>query len=356
MADLSIARVRASYRMASQDGVWVSRLVKSTEAAAPDARGYLPLLTMHHLIRIVHEVRRLLRAPEPFGTPAHAARLSQELVDDGTARTRSKLLNDKKKTAAQVFSDVDTANQDAYDLFLQPRFRFLLPFAKDLGIVRVDGFVASSTTGISYRSTVAPDTAGSDMLARSSRWGNDIRVLLEAAPGLTPQTEGLFNFSGLSVTSTDYKSKDFLVDRYGALTASQKLTLLLIEGDMNTSLHYFPLAEVGSQESVFRMRLADLVHDLSSLSKMVDAAQPGEFDPVLPVLRSDAAQRVIDPKGRLVRNLAVHYALTDPNIHLRPDRSMLGLVEAVYPGMTWEQLNADMLEVTQKLSTALAQW
>lgn len=149
MADLSDARVRASYTMASQDGVWVSRVVKSTGAARTAVRGYLPLLTIHHLIRIVHEVRRLLRAPEPFGTPAHAARLSPELVDDGTARTRSKLLDDKKKTAAAVFSDVDATNQDAYDFFLQPRFKFLLPCAKELAIVRANGFVVSSTTGFS---------------------------------------------------------------------------------------------------------------------------------------------------------------------------------------------------------------
>lgn len=356
MTSASNARVQASYAMATQDGVWASRLVASTQAAAPAARGYLSLLSIHHIIRIVHEVRRLLCAPEPFGKPAHAARLSQGLVDDWTARTRSKLLDDKKKTGAQIFSQVDTANQDAYDYFLRPRFRFLRPFAKDLGIVRVNGTVAASTTGISYRSTVAPDTAGSDMRARSSGWGNDIRVLLDANPNLTSPIEGLFDFSGLSVNSTDYKSKDFFADRYGALTSSQKLTLLLIEGDVNTSLHYLPQTEVGSPEPVFRMRLADLVHDLSTLSKMADASQPGEFAPVLPILRSDAAQHLIGPKGRMVRNLAVHYAITDPTVHPRPDRPMFGLVEAVYPGMTWEHLNADILEVTQQLSTALAEW
>lgn len=98
-----------------------------------------------------------------------------------------------------------------------------------------------------------------------------------------------------------------------------KALLLLIEGDLNTSLQLIPCTGTGHEQAVFRAQ-------------------------------------TVTAEGRLLRNRCMHYEITDPKI--RPDLSlpMFGLVEAVAPGTTWHDHGAGVLTAMSRLADCLGAW
>uniref|UniRef100_UPI00311F5116 hypothetical protein n=1 Tax=Brooklawnia sp. TaxID=2699740 RepID=UPI00311F5116 len=110
---------------------------------------------------------------------------------------------------------------------------------------------------------------------------------------------------------------------------------------------------------VFRARMTTIYHSLTAVAAIMDR-HPGlagaVAEQIRDVLTDAGAQRILGREGKQVRNRCVHYSIHDTSLILQPRLPMFGLVEAVYPGMTWGDMNRDVLTTTEALAGALSKW
>ncbi len=350
--------------MLAEDARWVTDIVMSAQKYS-NAKAYPALLLGHHFVRIAYEGAAAIRSSNPHvGWPP----FSDLLTDQYAAITKrgrhvSKLLDDTKKSSDEVLSDLAAVLAKNSDAFLNKAPMWFRRRETDMGLYHMNGSILGASIPMSYRLDIDPgdqkSLSGGPISGISEEWGSTIGVL-SAADLRPPDMNGHIDLSRCEITTSNELASRFLEDKYEAkFPIEVKALMLLLEGDLNTNRWFLPATEAGHELTVFRARTATVYHSLSALRKIErrfsELDSPGMRD-LRSLLSGASAGRLMSREAALVRNRCVHYEINTLNIQLDPSRPMSGIIEAVYPGNTWENFNDDVLNVTEQLAEHLSEW
>lgn len=355
----------AARSMIAEDARWGMDVVLSGQEVGAIS-GYLPLLLGHHWVRIAYEGARALRSHDWYvGVPALADML-QDRYAAITARGRhaAKLLDDTKKGYDQVLIELDRLLEDHHAELTGKTFRWLRGLETDLGIYYCGDMVAGATLPVAYR--LGLEVADGGMIAGqaaravSEEWGATLAVLGAAALDPSEPAATIDFRHACAIGYRDHLASRYFRGRFEAgFGNGLRALLLLIEGDLNTARALLPHTAFGHEQPVFRARTITLYHALTALQRI--AERHGSLDTpglraLRAMLRDSPTRRLLSREGKFVRNRCMHYEITDPTIQPDASRPMFGLVEAVYPGHTWEEFYADVATVTCRLADCLDSW
>lgn len=354
----------AARRLVAEDARWVADIAFSSQRAG-ECRAYPALLLGHHFVRIAFEGARAVRSANPHvGWPLFADLLKEEFADiTQRARHVSKLLDDNRKSYEEVLSDLHGVYEHNNRTLTGNAPRYLRWLETDLGVYSMGDSVVGSSIPMAYRLGLDPSRStiisGESVSAVSEEWGSTMAVLMVTALE-QPIKDGVLTLGGCGVSSRDRLAKRYLDRCYEPeFPIELKLLLLMIEGDLNTNRLYLPLTQAGHEMPVFRARVVTLYHSLTSVQRVLTRYL--QLDTVgmrslRGLLADGPTRRILSSGGRQVRNRCVHYQMDDPAILPNLTLPMFGLVEAVCPGMTWEEFNKDVADVSDRLSEALSGW
>jgi hypothetical protein len=327
--------------------------------------GYVPLVMGHHFVRIAYEGTIAIRSGNPrVGIPVLAALLQDKYAAITTrAQHLTKLLDNTKKSYTEVLTDLASEMKVHHGALTGNAFRVMRWLETDLGLYFLDRATIGATIPLAYRLGLNPvhtsSISGADLLAVSEEWGGTLVVLGAAALDASEPTPTL-DLSDVRIGYRDRLAAKYLLARVDPQFPPElKVLLLLIEGDLNTARLLLPRTSPGHEGAVFRAQVITAYHCVSALQQICDTYTARDT-PGLRRLRSllsdEPTLRLLSPDGTKVRNRSVHYEISDPAIVPDPARPMYGLVEAVYPGLTWEAFDTNVREVITRVAELLADW
>lgn len=365
--DSSAAALRgwAARQMVAEDARWGMDVVLSGRQAI-DIEGYIPLLLGHHMVRIAYEGVLMLRSPNPHvGVPKLAA-LLRERYAAITARARhvTKLLDDTNKSYDDVLLDLESVLAEHHNRLTGNTFRWARWLETDLGLFCCEEKLAGATVPTAYRLglniTDAGTISGEDLLAVSEEWGGTLVVLGAAALDGGAPTATIDFTRSCGITYRNQLASRYFPRRFEPdFPDSLKALLLLIEGDLNTARTLLLHTAADHVQPAFRARTITVYHSLTALKQIADRYPQRDTAGMLglrALLADGPTRRLLSPDGRKVRNRCMHYPLNDPAVLINPSLPMFGIVEAVYPGNTWERFNTDVASVTDRIADHLGGW
>jgi hypothetical protein len=362
--DLEELRAFVCRAILAEDSRWAMDVILST-GRVDHLSGYVPLVVGHHFIRIAYEGAIAVQSGNPRVGIPELARLLQPEYETITARARhlTKLLDNTKKSYAEVLTDLASELKVHHESLTGNSMRAVRWLEKDLGLYYLDRAAIGATTPIAYRLGLHPTRSQSisnaDLLAVAEEWGRTLVILGAAALDPNEPTSTL-ELSDIRIGHRDRLASRYLSTRFDPQFSPElKALVLLIEGDLNTSRLLLPRTSLGHEGAVFRAQVVTAYHCLSALQQICDAfaaRDTGGLRRLRSLLSDEPTQRLLSPGGTKVRNRSVHYEMNDPTIIPDLARPMYGLVEAVYPGRTWETFDTDIREVTSRAAECLADW
>lgn len=349
--------------MIAEDARWGMDVILSGQSG--DISGYLPLLLGHHWVRIAYEGARVLRSPDPAtGVPA-LAELLRDRYAAITARGRhaAKLLDDTKKGYDHVLAELDAVLDEHNAQLTGNASRWLRRLETDLGLYTISGKVAGASISAGYRLGLelgdGGRIAGEAIGAVSEEWGGTLAVLGAAALEARPPSVTL-DLERANIGYRDRLAAKYFRGRFGQdYGLGLKSVLLLVEGDLNTSVHLLPITATGHETAVFRARTVTLYHALTAVRQVLDRDVGPDTAPLraLRGLLDDApAARLLSNEGRQVRNVCVHYVIRTRGLPLDWSLPMFGLIESLFPGNTWQGFDDDLIDTARRLSECLDNW
>jgi hypothetical protein len=348
----------------AEDARWAMDAALSS-ATAPEFMGPAGLILTHHFVRIAYEGAIAIRSPNPnVGVPALAALLSDTFAElTARARHLTKLLDNTKKTYVDVLSELSQELAAHRKALKGYAIRPLQWLQRDLGLCYADGFMVGATIALAYRLGLDPTQPvsmwGADLGAVTKEWGGTLAVLGAAALDPTEPTATL-DLTGIRIVYENRRADGYLETRFDSQFPPELKTLiLLVEGDLNTSRVVLPLTANGHMNAVFRARAVTAYHSLSALRRISDhygTSNSSGLRSLRVILSGEPAQRILSAGGEKVRNRSVHYEMNDPAILPDLTRPMNGIVEAVFPGQSWEGFERDIRSVTERTAEHLADW
>ena len=354
----------AARKSLAEDARWAADTVLSGNGI-PEFRPYVGLLLGHHFVRIAYEGAAALRSGNPHvGIPILAALLNDTFAQI-TARARhlTKMLDNKKKSYADILSDLAAELEEHHDALAGKAVRAARWLETDLGLYFVDGALVGATVPIAYRLGMNPAQPavmwGADRNAITKEWGATLAVLGAATFDLSEQ-EATLDLTGIHVTHRDRRADRYLAGRFDPQFSPElKLLILMIEADLNTARLILPRTARGHRNAEFRARTVTCYHCLSALRRICDQhpnLNTKGLTGLRAVLTDAPAQRLLSPIGEKVRNRCVHYEMNDPAIIPDLARPMNGLVEAICSGWSWESFDQDVREITERSAELLTRW
>jgi hypothetical protein len=351
--------------MLAEDARWAMDVILSGQQASKIS-GFIPLLMGHHFVRIAHEGAIALRSPNShLGVPELADLLrGQYGAITARARHTTKLLDDTKKSYEEVLFDLGDILGEHNARLTGNAFRWARWLETDLGLYLCQGRLAGATVPAAYRLgldvTDSGTISGEDLRAVSEEWGGTLVVLGAAALDSSTPTATLDLERECKITYRDKKSSQYFRRRFESeFPSSIKVLLLLIEGDVNTALTLLPQTAAGHEQSSFRARTITMYHSLTALQRVLDRYPSLDTNWVrkLGSLLADApTRRLLSPEGRQVRNRCMHYELRDPRVRIDLSLPMFGIVEAVYPGNSWDRFERDLSSVARRVADHMHDW
>lgn len=350
--------------MLAEDARWVADVVLSANKWA-GAMPYPALLLGHHFVRIAYEGAIAIRSLNPHVGWKPLADLLTDQYAAITKRARhvTKLLDDTKKGYEGVLEDLAKSLNSNQETFMGKAPRWLRWLEADLGLHFINDSLVGASIPMAYRLDLEPSDkrsiSGAPLRAVSEEWGGTMMALSAAdlrEPDLTPTLD----LSKCKVKYRNHVASTYLSGKYEReFSDPLKILVLMVEGDLNTMREFLPLTATRHEQATFRARTVTVHHALSALRQveqrfaMLDT--PGMRG--LRILLSDSpTRRLMCREAALVRNRCVHYEMNDPAIQLDPTLPMSGVVEAVYPGNTWERFDEDVAGVMERFSDHLATW
>jgi hypothetical protein len=354
----------AARKNLAEDARWAADTVLSG-IKIPEFEPYVGLLLSHHFVRIAYEGAIAIRSANPHvGVPQLAALLDDTFAQiTAQARHLTKLLDNKKKSYADILSEFAAAREKHRNAFTGKAVRLARWLETDLGLYFVDGALVGATVPIGYRLGLDPEQSGfmwgANLAAITKEWGSALAVLSAAAFDFSEPTATL-DLAAIRVIRKDRRAQRYVSGRFDSqLPTGLKLLILLIEGDLNTARLILPPTAGGHQSAEFRARAVTCYHCLSALKRICEQ-YPGlhtrGLSSLREILNGAPAQRLLSPTGEKIRNRSVHYETNDPAIIPDLGRPMSGLVEAICSGRTWDSFDQDVREVTDRLAGSLGEW
>ncbi|WP_410645900.1 hypothetical protein [Amycolatopsis sp. lyj-346] len=359
-------RGHAARQMLEEDARWAMDVVLSGQEAGGDNAAYLPLLLGHHFVRIAYEGAILLRSPRPHvGIPELAVLLNEQYAEiTAMARHATKLLDDTQKSDDDVLSELEQILEDHHNRLTGNTFRWARWLESDIGLFLCQDRLIGATVPTAYRLgldiTNVGTISGEDLRAVSEEWGATMAVLGVAALNTGRPTATIDLSHGFEINYRDRRVSRYFRHRFEPeFPSSLKALLLLIEGDLNTARTVLPRTTVNHEQAGFRARTITLYHSLTALKRVL-ARYPGtntaETRGLQVLLEDPATLRLLSSGGRQVRNRCMHYEMSNPALHLDLSLPMFGIIEAVYPGNSWDQFDRDVTSVTSRVADLLGSW
>jgi hypothetical protein len=354
-------RARVCRKILSEDARWAMDVILSA-SNVDHLSAYVPLIVGQHFIRIAHEGMIAIRSEDPrVGVPALASLLEDKYAAV-TARSRhlTKLLDNTKKSFGEVLSDLASEMELHHQVMTGSSIPAVEP---DLGLYYFDHSTIGATIPIAYRLGLNPASrsliSGEDLQAVSEEWGGTLAVLGAADFDASAPTPTL-DLSDIRIDYHDRPASEYLPSWFDSQFPPElKILLLLIEGDLTTSRLFLPRTSPGHEGAVFRAQVVTAYHCLSALQKICDTYTHQDtrgLRSLRSFLSEEPAQDLLSSGGNKVRNRSVHYEIKDPAIVPDLAKPMYGLVEAVYPGHTWERFDTNIHEVTNRAAEILTDW
>lgn len=351
--------------MLAEDARWAMDVVLSSRKAS-DIEGYVPLLLGHHFVRIAYEGAAAIQSPNPHVGIHQLASLLRGQYAAITARTRhlTKLLDDTKRSFDDVLVDLERILEAHHNRFIGNTFWWARWLETDLGLYFCEGRLAGATVPTAYRLRLeiadGGTTSGEDLRAVSEEWGGTLVVLGGATLDASAPTATIDLKRACEITFQDRRSSRYFRRRFDSdFPDSIKALLLLIEGDLNTALTLLPHTATGHEQPVFRARTITLYHSLTALQRISErnpSLETAWARGLRALLADTPIRRLLSREGRNVRNRCMHYELRDPTVRIDPSRPMFGIIEAVYPGNSWERFERDVASVTSRVADYLGEW
>jgi hypothetical protein len=360
--DLRGAAARA---MLAQDARWVG----DAWLSGREVSGWLSVMFMGHGARIVYEGSLALRSADPaVGVPNIANELTArhgEVV--GRSRHAGKLLDDTKKSFEDLEQEL-AGFYVAHHAEFTGSLRWFVRWLKvnDLGICRdPNGLILFSTIAGQFRlglpSEVRLDEAGPIMFEVARELGQALSLLVHA-DGQALEVEASVDYGPVgNLIDDDRRAVEYLEERYDpAFTFETKLLLLMVEGEIGMTHVVLPATEAGHEEAVFRARIVSTYHAVRAVDELLgrhpDAWSKGAR--AARDLLSDADVRgwLGSPGIRQVRNRCMHYEIRDKALVLDPSAPMFGIVEALNPGLSFEDVDRQTGEIARRLVEVLHGW
>lgn len=351
--------------MIAQDARWIIDALLSAQNRSTSSAVTLALLG--HASRIAYEGSVAIRSKDPnLGVPDLAAMLPDRHADVITrARHATKLLDDNKKT----YQDLLTAMADYYALhhaeFTGNAVRFARPFETDLGLFVASSRVLLGTIPLQFRLGIAPTVTIGDLGPLMYKVAEDqgsVLAVLAAADDDTVAPSPTIDYTPLGrISEKDRKTHKYLERRYDpTLPIEAKLLLLMVEGEVATTHLVLPLTEKGHKEAVFRARTVSLFHALRAIETVLSkypAASSAKTNCVRSLMAESATRRLLDDRGaRKIRNRCMHYQILEKSLRFEPNLPMHGIVESLYAGQSFHQLNVAVRAVVGRVAEVLAGW
>lgn len=358
---------QAARFMVAQDARWIADALQSTQRHRSGS-GWLPLVLNGHSARIVYEGSAALLSPDPnVGVPPLAALLEDRFADViARARHAGKLLDDTKKSYAQLREELGAFYAAHRQEFSGNAVRLARWLESDLGLFSAPGgkILGSTITG-QFRLGVSSEAGLADLGPRlfevAQEQGGALAVLSAAAGDTTPPLS-TFDYAALGrMVGKDRKAAKYLAGRYDpVMSLETKLLLLMVEGEVNTTDVLLPLTESGHEEAVFRARVVSTFHALRAVEEVLasaPSAQSSGTGRVRALLSEPSTRQMLDDaRARRVRNRCMHYEIRGGSVVLDPHQPMFGIVEALWPERSFEELNADVRAINARLAEALRLW
>jgi len=362
--DPNALRGWAARKNLAEDARWAMDTVLSGNEV-PEFGPYVGLFLSHHFVRIAYEGAAAIRSGNPHvGIPDLAALLNDTFAQiTASARHLTKMLDNKKKSYADTLSEFATELEVHHDALTGKAVRLARWLETDLGLYFVDGALVGATVPIAYRLGLNPAQPaamwGADLNAITKEWGATLAVL--GAATLDPsEPEATLDLAGIRVTHRDRRADRYLEGRFDPqFPLELKLLILMIEGDLNTARLILPRTARGHRNAECRARTVTCYHCLSVLKRISDQypnLNTEGLSGLRAILADAPAQRLLSPTGEKVRNRSVHYEMNDPAIIPDLARPMNGLVEAICSTWSWESLDQDVREITERSAELLARW
>jgi hypothetical protein len=354
----------AARKSLAEDARWATDAILSANET-PQCRPHVALILGHHFVRIAYEGALAIRSTNPnVGIPALADQIEDTFAQI-TARARhlTKMLDNKKKTYADILSELAAEMEAHHDAFTGNAVRLTQWLETDLGLFIVDGAVVGASVPIFYRLGLHPARRGSvwgaDLTAVTGEWGETLSLLGAATLDFS-DPKGTLDLAGVRVTSQDCKADRYLAGRFDPeFPVELKILMLIIEADLNAARLILPHTARGHESAEFRARTVTCYHCLSALERISGqyrTLSTKGLSGLRAILTDAPAQRLLSSAGEKVRNRSVHYEMNDPAIVPDLTRPMNGLVEAVCSNWSWEAFDQDVRKVTERSAELLAGW
>lgn len=348
----------------AEDARWAMDVILSA-GAVDSLSGYVPLIMGHHFIRIAYEGAIAVQSSNSRVGVPELAKILQPEYDTITARARhlTKLLDNTKKSYSEVLADLASEIEAHHEALTGNAIRGVKWLEKDLGVYYLGRSVIGATTPIAYRLGLHPThsqfISNEDLLAVAEEWGRTL-IVLRAINRDPSEPASTLDLSDIHIGARDRLASRYLRSRFDSRFPPElKALLLLIEGDLNASRMLLPHTSRGHEGAVFRAQVVTAYHCLSALQQIRNACTVQDtrgLQRLSSLLSDKSTQRLLSPGGTKVRNRSVHYEMNDPAIIPDLAKPMYGVVEAVYPGRTWEAVDTDIREVTRRAAECLAEW
>jgi len=243
---------------------------------------------------------------------------------------------------------------------------FARRFEPDLSLFSApSGRIVASTIPVQFRAGVQSMVKLSDLgqllFEITKEQGQVLRVLASAAGDSTPPSATVGYAPLGRVAAKNRKAVKYLADRYDPVFPTEtKLLLLMVEGEVNTTDLVLPLTEPGHEEAVFRGRTVSLFHSLRAVKEILSAypsAEAAATNTMRSLIDEQPTRRLLEDKGiREVRNQCMHYKIRDSMLSLVPELPMFGIVESLYPGRTFDDLNEEVRAMASRLGETMNNW
>jgi hypothetical protein len=355
-------------KMVSEDARWIVDALVAARQSSQEAAGVVALLLIGHSSRIVYEGSLAIRSADPdLGVPSLASELKDVHADVITrSRHATKLLDDTKKSLDDLQSEMGGYYARHRQEFTGNSAKWARFMERDLGLYSAAGRLLGATIPLQFRMGLLADSKVADLgqqLYEISQEHGSVQVLLSQAAGDSSPVTYDADYGPLGrIEDSDVLTDRYLSSRYDtALPLEAKLLLLMIEGELNVSSVLLPFTEARHPDAVFRARTISLIHALSGIQQVLERFNGSSQSPSTQAIRAylsePRVQRLLGPGGpRNIRNRCMHYEIKDKSLALDTSKPMNGIVEAVYPNMSFGAFNKEVTNTTTELSEALRNW
>lgn len=345
----------------AEDADWATDAALAINALSRDHLGVLSFCLVPDWCRIVHESLTYLRPKAP------TLPLQLDYVHHIAACRHSvKLFDDSGRSAADLvdwFERVATSHRSAFQDLV--RWRWVRPFASDLGVARMDGHLIMTTHVAPYRAGLQPDAirdsaaAGRAMFDMAHEAGAVLGDLVRALHSRTPVRR--LDLSHLpAISNVDYKGRRYFGNRFDpSIRLGLKEVLTAIEASANIAGTVLATTSPGHEAAVFRARLITAAHVISTLRQLRDnflsTVDVSRIEPMRALLSGEHVDLIASREVRRLRNVSMHYGI-DPGVIIDTSRPMWGLIESLVPGEDLASLSQTVCHVLRQVADCLASW